>query len=140
MSSTMKLARLASLILALVAGVVLVACSSGTTSGPGTTAPARYTVGADGVAEVQLAIRNTKYVPNEIVIPADRPVRIIIDRQESVPCSDQFQIQAAEVFVDLAPNGVTRVDVPPMSAGTYAMTCGMEMMSGKIIVVEGGSQ
>lgn len=90
---------------------------------------------ADGVVEIPLQIRNTRYEPQSIVIPANEAVRLIVDRHEDHPCSDQLAIPAAGLLIDLEPNGITTVDVPPMKPGTYAMTCGMAMMSGSVVVV-----
>jgi sulfite exporter TauE/SafE len=95
---------------------------------------APYTTGADGVAEVPLTIRNTQYVPQTVQIPADRPVRLIVDRQEDVACSAQLAIPQLGVLADLKPNGVTKVDVPAAKAGKYTLTCGMGMMSGTLVV------
>ncbi len=98
----------------------------------------QYTRGADGVIEIPLAIINTEYVPNVLRIPADIPVRLIVDRQEDIVCSNELVIKSAGIQVKLTPNGVTKVDLPPMKAGTYKMTCQMNMMSGSIIA-GGGS-
>jgi hypothetical protein len=95
---------------------------------------AAYKTGADGVVEVPLAIVNTRYVPETVSIPADKPVRLLVDRQENVACSDRLVIKQLGVDVALAPNAVTTVDLPATSAGTYSMTCGMGMMSGRLVV------
>jgi hypothetical protein len=99
------------------------------------TAPAAgYTTAADGVVEVPLAIINTQYVPATVSIPADKPVRLIVDRQEAVACSNQLVLPQLGISVPLADNAVTVVDIPATKAGTYSMTCGMGMMSGTLVV------
>jgi len=99
-----------------------------------------FAVSSDGVVEIPMAIRDGQYVPDHIVIPAGRRVRLVVDRHEDDACSSQLSIpSAARLLVDLKANGVTRVNVPPMKAGTYTLTCGMGMMSGSLVVVEGGS-
>lgn len=98
---------------------------------PATTAG--FTTASDGVVEVPLKIVNTQYVPQSVSIPADKPVRLVVDRQESVACSNRLVISKLGVSVPLADNAVTKVDLPAASAGTYAMTCGMGMMSGQIV-------
>lgn len=100
----------------------------------------RFATGPDGVVEIPLTIRDTEYVPHDVIMPAGRRVRLVVDRQEDVPCSDQLQVPAIGLLVDLAPNGVTRVDVPAMKPGTYNLTCGMAMMSGSLVVVKEGTQ
>jgi hypothetical protein len=105
----------------------------------GQTTASEFTTAADGVAEVPLRIVNTQYVPQSVSIPAGRPVRLVVDRQEDVACSNRLVIRQLGVDVPLADNAVTKVDLPASAAGTYAMTCGMGMMSGQIVAVSPGS-
>jgi hypothetical protein len=93
-----------------------------------------FSTGADGVAEVPLVIENTQFVPSSLSIPADQPVRLVVDRREAAPCSDQLALPQLGVLVDLAPNAVTTVELPATKAGTYTLTCGMGMMSGQLSV------
>ncbi len=99
-----------------------------------TTADGPVIVGTDGVAEVPLTIANVRFVPSVVDIPADVPVRLIVDRQEANACSDQLAIPQLGVLVDLAPNATTVVELPPAKAGSYTLTCGMGMMSGQLRV------
>ncbi|MHB8805534.1 MAG: sulfite exporter TauE/SafE family protein [Coriobacteriia bacterium] len=99
------------------------------------TAPGgEYTTGADGVVEVPLTIANVQFQPATLDIPADVPVRLVVDRQEANACSDQLAIPQLGVLVDLAPNAVTVVELPATEAGSYTLTCGMGMMSGELRV------
>jgi sulfite exporter TauE/SafE len=98
-----------------------------------------YAKGADGVVEIPLLIQNTQFVPQVVRIPADTPVRLVVDRREDVGCSDQIALPQLSILQDLAPNAVTTVDVPATAAGTYTLTCGMGMMSGQLVVGEGGA-
>jgi uncharacterized protein len=101
---------------------------------PAATTTANSKTGADGVIEVPLAIVNTQYQPSTLSIPADKPVRLVVNRQEDNACSDQIVFPQLGITKDLAPNGVTTVDIPATAAGTYTMTCGMGMMSGSLVV------
>lgn len=103
----------------------------------GDVAASGFTRGADGVVEVQLAIINTRFVPDTLDIPADEPVRLIVDRQEASACSDQLALPQLGVLVDLAPNAVTTIELPATGAGTYTLTCGMGMMGGSLVVGTG---
>jgi sulfite exporter TauE/SafE len=105
----------------------------------GTPAPAGpaeggYTVGADGVVEVPLVIENVQFVPAALSIPADKPVRLIVDRRESNACSAQLAVPQLGVLVDLKDNATTIVDIPASKAGSYTLTCGMGMMAGTLSV------
>ena len=105
-----------------------------------TAAPAtEFKTGADGFVEVPFAIINTRYVPESVSIPADKPVRLLLDRQEDVACSDRLVIRQLGIDVALAPNAVTKIDLPATPAGTYSMTCGMGMMSGQLVVGGAGA-
>lgn len=98
------------------------------------TADTDFAVGSDGVVEIPIAIINTQFVPNTLSLPADQPVRLIVDRQEANACSDQLAVPQLGVLVDLAPNAVTAVDLPAAAAGSYTLTCGMGMMYGQLQV------
>jgi len=101
--------------------------------------PAQFRTGADGVVEVDLVIENTRFVPDTLSIPADQPVRILVDRREDSGCSAQLAVPQAGVLVDLAPFAVTAVELPALPAGSYTLTCGMGMMSGRVVSGEAGA-
>ncbi|NTU71214.1 MAG: hypothetical protein HGB10_05290 [Coriobacteriia bacterium] len=106
---------------------------------PAPAAAPEFTPGPDGVVEVPLTIANTQYVPKTVSIPADTPVRLVVDRQEDVACSNQLVLPQLGVSVPLADNAVTKVDLPPTKAGSYTMTCGMGMMSGTLVAGGGAA-
>lgn len=93
-----------------------------------------YATGADGIVEVPLTIANVRFEPSVVDIPADQPVRLVVNRQEANACSDQLAIPQLGVLVDLAPNAVTTIDLPAARAGNYTLTCGMGMMAGQLRV------
>lgn len=93
-----------------------------------------YKTGADGVVEVPLTIENTQFVPQQLSIPADKPVRLVVNRKEENACSAQLAVPQIGVLKDLKPNATTIVDLPATKGGTYTLTCGMGMMSGQLVV------
>lgn len=106
----------------------------------GTTAQSGgYETGADGVVEVPLTIANVRYVPDVLSIPADQPVRLIVDRQEDNVCSDELWIPQLGIAQPLEPFGTTVVEIPATSAGVYGLTCQMGMMSGTLQVGAAGA-
>jgi uncharacterized protein len=106
---------------------------------PAASTDTNYKTGADGVVEVPLSITNTQYQPAALSIPADKPVRLVVTRNEDVACSNQIVFPQLGVTKDLLGNGVTTVDLPATKAGTYSMTCGMGMMSGQLVVGGGAA-
>jgi sulfite exporter TauE/SafE/plastocyanin domain-containing protein len=101
----------------------------------GAGAQAAFAQDASGVAEVKLTIKNTQFVPGTVTIPSDRPVKLVVDRQEDNACSDQIAIPQLGILQNLKANGTTVVDIPATKGGTYRLTCGMGMMSGTLAAV-----
>lgn len=99
----------------------------------------QYKTGADGVVEVPIVIENVQFSPQNVSIPADKPVRLVVDRREANACSDQLMLPQLGILADLAPNAVTTVDVPATKAGSYTLTCGMGMMAGQLSVGGGAA-
>lgn len=97
----------------------------------------QFSTGADGVVEVPLVIENVQFVPSTIAIPADKPVRLIVDRREDNLCSEQLAIPQLGILQTLTANGQTIIDIPASKAGTYQMTCQMGMMAGSLQVGAG---
>ena len=114
--------------------VTLQSVKASVLGGEQTAATGELVTGADGVAEVPLTIANVQFQPAVVDIPADVPVRLIVDRQEANACSDQLAVPQLGVLVDLAPNAVTVIELPAAEAGSYTLTCGMGMMSGQLRV------
>jgi sulfite exporter TauE/SafE len=96
--------------------------------------PASYTKGADGVVEVNLTVASGGYQPAALNIPANTPVRLIVNRVGSDACSKQLVFPNLGVKRDLADNGVTTIDLPATKTGTFTMTCGMGMLTGSLVV------
>lgn len=101
---------------------------------PAVTTSPQYATGTDGVVEIPLVIENTTFVPRVVTIPADQPVRLVVERREANACSDQIAIPQLGVLKDLAPNATTVVELPAAAAGSYTLTCGMGMMDGLLQV------
>ena len=101
---------------------------------PAASTATNFKTGADGVVEVPLTISNTTYQPAALSIPADKPVRLVVTRNEDNACSSQIVFPQLGIKQDLKANGVTTVSLPATKSGTYTMTCGMGMMSGQLVV------
>ncbi len=99
-----------------------------------------FTVGADGVIEIPLVIENVQFQPQTLAIPADKPVRLIVDRRENNLCSDQLFIPSLGIQAPLTAFGTTVIDLPASKAGSFQMTCQMGMMSGVLQVGAGAAQ
>jgi sulfite exporter TauE/SafE len=115
--------------------VTLQSVKTAVLGGGGSEAPTtEFAEGTDGVIEVPLVIERVQFQPQTVDIPADKPVRLLVDRREDNACSDQLAIPQLGILVDLAPFAVTTIDIPASAAGSYTLTCGMGMMSGQLRV------
>lgn len=99
-------------------------------------APGAAAVAVPALGGVQEAVIMVKggYDPSEIRVEAGRPVRLIFDRQETNPCSDELVIPEFRIHRALPPHQRTAVEFTPDSPGTFDFKCGMGMLHGKLIV------
>lgn len=95
--------------------------------------PAVQALAAGGVQAVPVVVRGG-YEPADIRVRAGQPVRLLFDRRETSPCSEEVVLPAFGLKRFLEPNQTTAVEFLPTSAGTFEFTCGMGMLRGRITV------
>lgn len=86
-----------------------------------------------GVQELRVTVAGG-YSPSTIAVHAGRTVRLVLDRQETNPCSEELVIPAFGVRKFLPPHQQTVVEFTPSAAGTFDFSCGMGMLHGRIVV------
>ena len=92
------------------------------------------TAGAAGSKqEVEIEVKGG-YDPGVVRLRRGVPARLVFNRQETSPCSEEIVIPAFGVKKFLAPFQKTPVDIVPNETGTFDMTCGMSMLHGKLVV------
>ena len=89
--------------------------------------------GATGLQEIRITVAGG-YTPREVVVQAGRPVRLVFDRRETNPCSEEIVVPDFGIRRFLPPGEATAVDFTPQSPGEHEFTCGMGMLHGKVIV------
>ena len=88
--------------------------------------------GAGTVAEVVIEV-DGGYAPATVRVKAGQAVRLVFDRKDANPCSDEVVIPAFSVRKFLPTGERTTIEVTPPTAGRYDFTCGMSMLRGTII-------
>ncbi|HWP30679.1 MAG TPA: heavy metal translocating P-type ATPase [Fimbriimonadales bacterium] len=88
-----------------------------------------------GVQEVRIVVSGA-YSPSRISVEVGKPVRLIFDRQEDDPCSEQVLIPEFRIQKDLPAFRQTSVEFTPDKVGEFRFTCGMGMYQGTLIVQE----
>jgi Cu+-exporting ATPase len=86
-----------------------------------------------GVQEVRIEVKGG-YDPGVVRLKRGVPARLVFDRQETSPCSEEIVIPAFGVKQFLAPFQKTAVEIVPRDAGRFEMTCGMSMLHGTLLV------
>jgi hypothetical protein len=66
---------------------------------------------------VTLILRNNRFIPNEVTVPAGERLRIEVKNQDSTPAEFESHDLRIEKFI--APGGQIAVVVGPLKPGTY---------------------
>jgi plastocyanin domain-containing protein len=88
---------------------------------------------ASGGQEVTITVEGG-YSPSVVRLRKGEPARLIFDRKEKSPCSDEIVISDFGVRRFLKPFEKTVVDLNPTKAGSFEFACGMSMLRGRIEV------
>jgi len=75
------------------------------------------------------------YKPDVIVTKKGMPLKLIFDRRETNPCSDEVVLPEFEIRRALPAHQKTVIEITPQREGEFPFTCGMNMLHGKIRVV-----
>jgi len=76
------------------------------------------------------------YTPDVVVARKDVPLKLIFDRREDSPCSDEVVLPEFEVRRQLPAFAKTEIEIVPRRTGEFPFSCGMNMLHGKIRVVD----
>ena len=88
---------------------------------------------AAGGQEVSITVEGG-YSPSVVRVKRGQPLRLIFDRKEKSPCSDEVVISDFGVRRFLKPFEKTVVELNPTKAGSFEFACGMSMLRGRIEV------
>jgi Cu+-exporting ATPase len=90
---------------------------------------------ASGSQEATIVVAGG-YAPDLIVARKDVPLKLVFDRREDSPCSDEVVLPEFEIRRELPAFEKTEIDVVPRRTGEFPFSCGMNMLHGKIRVVD----
>jgi Cu+-exporting ATPase len=75
------------------------------------------------------------YKPDTIVAKKGMPLKLVFDRRETNPCSDEVLLPEFGIRQALPAHARTTIEVIPQREGDFPFSCGMNMLHGKIRVV-----
>jgi plastocyanin domain-containing protein len=113
-------------------GVVIAAIYWWFFAARGTTVEAKPVEG--GVQEQVITVAGG-YSPATVRVQAGRPVRLVFDRQESNPCTEEVVLSDFGVRRFLPTGERTAVEFTPTTPGTFRFSCGMGMVHGTLEVM-----
>jgi plastocyanin domain-containing protein len=93
--------------------------------------PAR--VGDGGVQDVRITVKGG-YTPDTIVVQAGKPVRLQFYRDETADCSERVVFEDFGIDSALPAFQTTAVEFTPQEAGEFRFRCGMNMLTGLLVV------
>lgn len=88
---------------------------------------------ADHSQQVSITVEGG-YSPSVIRAKGGQTLRLVFDRKEKSPCSDELVIPDFGIRRFLKPFEKTVVEIGPTKPGSYEFTCGMSMLRGRIEV------
>lgn len=86
----------------------------------------------NGIIEVKVVMKEFKFEPDVIHIPANKPVRLLLENKGSMEHELAILGGARELETEMKPQTTTEMMLPPITAGTYPVVCDMpgHMMAG----------
>ena len=94
--------------------------------------PAPQTTPATKVIDV--TITKEGFVPAQITVPANSPVRLRFTRQIEKTCATEVVFPALKITKPLPMGKPVDIDLPARPAGTLSFACGMDMYKGQVVV------
>ncbi|MEZ4402957.1 MAG: cupredoxin domain-containing protein [Kofleriaceae bacterium] len=122
--------------LAVVATVALAlaACKKDAPRAGAAAAPATSgTVAADGTRTVPVAVKKAGYEPAALQAKANEHLILRFTRVEATECGAQVKVGDGKLY-DLPMNQPVDVAVTAPASGKITFACGMDMMTGQVIV------
>lgn len=86
----------------------------------------------EGRQEIDLTV-DGGYRPDRIAVKAGVPLRVNVLRADSSACAEVITFGDLGVSRSLPVGRVSAIDLPPLAAGEYEFTCGMNMLRGRLI-------
>src|SRR5262245_36928528 len=90
--------------------------------------------GASGPSEVQVAVTDNGFEPNNVGIKKGQTAVLVITRKSNNTCATEAVFTETGKKYDLPLNTPVRVDLTGASPGTLHYACGMDMEHGTVTI------
>jgi plastocyanin domain-containing protein len=86
-----------------------------------------------GRQEIYIHVTEDGFVPRRSVVPADRPVTLVVTRDTDATCAKEIVIEGNPEGVSLPLNQEVRIPIDAGIHDSLTYMCGMEMYSGVVV-------
>jgi plastocyanin domain-containing protein len=111
---------------------------TGCSCAPHAAAPASQAIAEgtveNGVRTVQMQVTEDGYVPAKIKANRGEKLRLVVTRTTDRTCAKEIVIEGAGINTPLPLDKAVTVEVTPKKSGELKYACGMDMLSGVILV------
>ncbi len=83
---------------------------------------------------IEIAVTEKGFEPGEVTVPAGEPVTLVITRQTEQTCAKEVVIADYGIRETLPMGEPVKVSFTPRQGGEVKFACGMDMITGRIIV------
>jgi plastocyanin domain-containing protein len=89
---------------------------------------------AGGPARFELTVTDAGFAPNSITVPAGKPVTLVVTRKTDQTCAKEIAFPEQGILKPLPLNVAIEIQLPASSRREITYKCGMDMLSGKVVV------
>ena len=88
----------------------------------------------DGSTRIAIEVTEQGFVPADVTVTAGKPVTLVVTRKTDRTCAKELVIEDRGIHQELPLGQAVEVKFTPDSAGVIRYACGMDMISGRVIV------
>jgi len=85
-------------------------------------------------ARFEVAVTDSGFTPNSITVPAGKAVTLVVTRKTDQTCAKEIVFPEQNIRKALPLNEAVEISLPASPKREIAYKCGMDMLSGKVIV------
>ncbi|HYQ89270.1 MAG TPA: cupredoxin domain-containing protein [Candidatus Binatia bacterium] len=81
-----------------------------------------------------ITVTDTGFAPATITVPSGKPVTLVVTRTTDQTCAKEIVFPDQKIRKPLPLNEAVEITLPASPKGEIAYKCGMDMLSGKVVV------
>jgi plastocyanin domain-containing protein len=84
--------------------------------------------------EISISVTENGFEPAEVIVNANSPVILKVTRKTDSTCAKEISISSKHIKKDLPLNKMVSIDLGILKNGKIRFACGMDMLSGEIVI------